>query len=311
MNRTDAETLLAALSGERVVFPYFRDRYALQLLAYAACEGRRPFELRRGRFRPLLQKPAIRSVLHERGGRGVDWRLLDTWFPRGTEPYELTFALWGHEVEDPRYQTTRAGFNLVLQVNFPRSHDRAYRRYVAPRSGHPFVLPWHPVRTRGLQTMAWARIDLDPAGGEALIEEVQSDWIRDAEAAGAAALANLAEGHFETPAWLGDVGGDAADLHRYVEHVLRPHRRLWAEATLAASLWLLRERLGVRRIYMHTPESGAALKRIGGVPPPRSVYDRLPRAFCFGRGDAAPRFLPAREIRRIAPLRPEFWRLDL
>lgn len=312
MDRAAADALLACLGGDRVVFRYFEDRYALQLLAYAAWEGKSPSGLRRGRFRPLLQKPSIRRLLGERDGRGVEWAFLDAYFPRGTQPYELTFALWGDELDDAWFQTTRPGFNLVVQLNFPPAHDRAYRRFIAPGAEDPFVRHWHPVlRTGDLKTMSWSRIDLDVARGEALIEEIQSDWIRDAEAAGAEALASLVEGELDPPCWLGDAGCDAADLFRYVEYVLAPHRRIWAEATLAASLWLLRGRLGVRRVYLHTHGCGSALKRIKCWQPPRSLYETLPRAFCFERVDGMPAFLPRSVARRIAPRRTEFWRLTL
>lgn len=295
MDRAAADALLASLGGDRSVFRYFEGRYALQLLAYALCDARE-------RFRPLLQKPSIRRLIGERGGRGVDWALLDAYFPPGSQRYVLTFARWGDESDDAWFQTTRPGFNLVVQLNFPPTHERAYRRYVAPRSGDPFVWHGHPVRTGDLLTMSWSRIDLEFAHGEALIEEVQSDWIRDAQAAGAEALARLVEG---------DAACDAVDIFRYVEYVLAPHRRIWAEATLAASLWLLRERLGIRQIYYHTHESGSALKRIRGWHPPRSLYETLPRAFCFERVDGLPAFLPRSVAGRTAPRRPEFWRLTL
>lgn len=303
MNRCDADALLASLGGDQVVFRYFEDRYALQLLAYAASVGSGPF----GR---LIRKPSIRRLLGARGGRGVDWALLDAHYPRGTQAYELTFASWGDGSDDPWFQTTRPGFNLVVQLNFPPAHERAYRRHVAPRSEDPFVREWHPVRTGGPLTMSWARIDLDLDRGEGLIEEIQSDWIRDAEAAGAWALAALVDGALDPPEWIGDAGCDAVSLFRYVEYVLAPHRRIWAEATLGACLWLLRERLGIRRIWFHTHEDGAALKRIGRRPP-RSIYEALPRSFCFERAGGWPPFLARTAVaRRVSP-RPEFWRLML
>lgn len=47
------------------------------------------------------------------------------------------------------------------------------------------VLPWlfyhgHPVRKDDVETLAWARIDLDFASNQALIEEIQSDWVKNA-----------------------------------------------------------------------------------------------------------------------------------
>jgi hypothetical protein len=311
LERDSAEGVLASIPGGRVLFRYFKDRYALQLLAYAAAEGRSLAEMRRGRFRPLFQKPAVRLILGERGGRGADWDLLDSYFPPHTEDYDLTFGLWGTDRDSMGYQTTRPGYNVVVQLNFPAAHDRAYRRYVEPREEDPFEWGCHPVNRDGRHTLAWSRLDIDLDRGEALIEEIQSDWIRDADRAAEDALMSLVEGELEPPAWLGDVGCDALQLFRYVEHVLSHHRRIWHQAVLAASLWLLREHLGVRRIFMHTHESGCVLKRMEGRRPPRSLYEQVPRTFCFERVVGLPGFLRDRPARRPASSRCELWYLRI
>lgn len=303
MERKLAEEILASVP-EGKAFRYFKDRYALQLLAYAATEGRSLSELRRGRFRPLLQKPTIRRLLEKRDQRGVDWRLLDSYFPAGTEDYELTLALWGDARDSASWnQTTRAGLNVVVQLNFPAAHDRAYRRYVEPVE-HPFEFSFHPIRQRGGHTLAWSRIDIDPQRGEALIEEIQSDWIRQTDHAADEALSLLVSEEGWEPYWIDEAGCDALQLFRYVEYVLRNHRRIWDQAMLAASLWLLREHLGIRRIYMHTHESGCLLKSIGRRRPPRSIYEKLPRRFCFERVEEIPAFLQ-RDLRRSGGY--EFW----
>lgn len=146
MERKLAEEVLASIAEGEAVFRYFKDRYALQLLAYAATEGRSLSELRRGRFRPLLQKPAVRRILAGRGESGVGWELLDSHFPAGTEDYVLTFGLWGEErASTSWFQTTRPGLNVVVQLNFPVAHDRAYQRYIEPRDEDPFEVVLHPI----------------------------------------------------------------------------------------------------------------------------------------------------------------------
>ena len=302
-----AERVLASLPRGPVAFRYFKDRYALQLLAYAASEGRSLSEMRRGRFGPLLQKPEVRRLIGGTGRRGVDWSLLDTHFPKHTEHYRLTFGTWGSEDGSVWNQTTRPGHNVVVQLNFPSAHDRAYRRYIRPEYGDPFACDWHPINLQGDHTLAWARLDIDRETGEALIEEIQSDWIRFAAHAGEAALEDLLEG---SP-WVDHGGCDALQLFRYVEHVLSPHRRMWDEAVLAASLWVLREKLCIRRIYMHTHESGCRLKGIDGRPPPRSLYERIPRAFCFERVKRLPKFLQRAPLRARPGLWCEFWFLQI
>ena len=304
-----AEEILASLPGGGVPFRYFKDRYAVQLLAYAAAEGRSLSELRRGRFRPLLQKPEVRRILAACGGRRIDWEFLDSYFPSPTEDYQLTFGSWGAEGDWRWNQMTRSGVNVVLQLNFPLAHDRAYRRYVEPGDDHPFEYSGHPINENGRHTLAWSRLDIDLERGEALIEEVQSDWIRNAEWASEAALGSLVEGQFDPPWWFDEDGCDALQLFRYVEHVLAHHRRIWDQAVLSASLWLLREHLLIRRIYMHTDESGCRLKKFSGRQPPRSVYEQLPRSFCFERVVGAPKFLRPQLARQPALDRCEFWSL--
>jgi hypothetical protein len=304
-----AEEILASLPGGGVPFRYFKDRYAVQLLAYAAAEGRSLSELRRGRFRPLLQKPEVRRILGARGGRGVDWGFLDSYFPAPIEDYHLTFGLWGTEGDWRWNQTSRPGINVVVQLNFPLAHDRAYRRYIEPREDHPFEYSCHPINENGRHTLAWSRLDIDLERGEALIEEIQSDWIREAESASDVALRGFGEGELKLPWWLEEAGCDAIRLFRYVEYVLAHHRRIWDQAVLSASLWLLREHLLIRRIYMHTYESGCLLKHLASRRPPRSIYEQVPRTFCFERIVGAPRFLRPQLAESPALSRCEFWSL--
>ena len=70
--------------------------------------------------------------------------------------------------------------NLVLQLNFNSSQIRALRRLTGGEQrtfnplDHPVCRPGHP---RYRETLAWARIDFDFETNEALIEEIQSDWV--------------------------------------------------------------------------------------------------------------------------------------
>lgn len=293
MERRLAEEIRASLRGREVVHRYYRDRYALQILTYAA-PGRRPSQLRRGRLRPLLEKPEVRRVLGKLGGRGIDWSLLDSYFPARTEEYGISLGIWGGEGDASWYQMSRPGYGVVVQLNFPRKHERAYRRYVDPDGVDPFVAESHPVRLDGSHTLAWARVDLDLRWGEALIEEIQNDWIRYAGWAADSALRSLVDGEVY-PRWnLDGARGDARQVLRYYEHVLESHRRLWEEAVLSATLWLLREHLAIHRIYMHTFDGGCRLKRMEDWKPPRSLYEEMPRSFCFRRVRSGPRFLPAK-----------------
>ena len=140
----------------------------------------------------------------------------------------------------------------------------------------------HPVSQGKDRTLAWSRIDIDLARDEALIEEIQTDWIREALKA-----RRRAEKYCGSILLYGDrVISDK--VKKYVDVVLAPHIKVWDEAMLAATIWFLREEIGISRIYYHTHESGAALKRINYCKPPRSLYTKLPKRFCFKETDERP-----------------------
>lgn len=295
MESTEIEWVLAR---ERpAVFPYFKDRYALMLLAWACGDARPVRELKQSELSPLLSKRVVRDVA-ARAPDGVlsSDQLLGARTP-DVEHYRVTFARWGADQAADWWpgwdQTTRPGQNLVVQLNFPRSHLRPCFGLVAPQprdrlhEEHPWIFTGHPVSTTEL-TLAWARIDIAFDSSEALVEEIQSDWVRGAMAA-AHELASLPPDELAQAKLYGlppEVG--VYHVLSYVQHVLAPHTRIWAEATLAAALWVLREKLGIRRIFYNTYETGAYLKELDDDKPPRSLYTDLPRRFCFRRTRARP-----------------------
>jgi hypothetical protein len=86
---------------------------------------------------------------------------------------------------------------------------------------------------------------------------------------------------------------------RYLDEVLAPYAQVWDQAMLSATLRFLREELGIRRIWYHGWESGNALKGIEpDSAPPRSLYTRLPRQFCFSETSTFPRMLQRRQCKR-------------
>lgn len=287
------EQLLARLP-KQIPFRYQKGAYALMLLRWAIGPGRSIRELRASPLAGLLDKPAVRAAL-ARVHDGV-LRPRDLWLPAGPAfDYVLTFG--GYEGDGRDDQVSRPGINLVVQVNFDARHD-ARLEQLCPDNRELFMAGGHPVHAE-LNTLGWARIDLtdavpDARGTlrlrEALIEEIQTDWVREAKDNYGWAKA-LVEGGLEA------AGGDerellmACGLREYVEHVLMPHTRHWDELTLAAAMWVLREKLNVPRIFAHTWESGLALKAMHDYPPPRSLYTKLPRRFSFRQTKSHPGFL--------------------
>lgn len=301
MDRQTADEVVACLVGERTLYPYYRDRYSLGLLRHLSRQG--PLSvanLKKSPYASLLQKPRIKNLLAELGGRPLDECLLAGHdYDANQDAFVLTLDTWGSErrSERPWKQTSRPGYNLVLQLNFCRQHDQRYARLGCTDSR--FNYSGHPV-SRQRNTLAWARLDLDLASGTALIEEIQSDWIR--------RVAWLAE----RVAWRLRSGQKPSDEIRhygvqcslqtaqdYCDFVLARYSAIWGEAMLWAAIVFLREEIGLPRIFYHSADSGHLLKGIKGSLPPRSLYSELPRKFCFEAVAEAPGFLlEQREVRK-------------
>ncbi|MDR1995521.1 hypothetical protein [Azonexus sp.] len=299
-----ADEIIACLQGERTVYSYYRDRYGIGLLrhyCHRQPDRRVPVAaLRRSAYAGLLEKPRIRSILAGCGHALDDAVLAASDYDTNQAAFVLTLSTWGTERRsDWRHQqTSRPGVNLVLQLNFNREHEQHYRR-LGEVDGL-FQYYGHPI-ARQRNTLAWARIDLDWASGSALIEEIQTDWLRRAadlehwllerRRAGAADDALIPYRRRQLPLRL------TLDYCRLIGERYRP---IWAEAMLWAAIAFLRDELGLRTLYYHSEDSGRLLKRIGWRSPPRSLYTDLPRRFCFRRGAEWPDFLLAdKENRRL------------
>lgn len=296
MKLEEVRWLRAALPHGRTLYRYYKDRYSPQLLRYAVPATTPVQALRATSLAGLLQKPRVRELLARCDGRLSPALLQQADGDSADECYVLSLGAWRG------VQTSRCGCNLVLQLNFARSHDAPFRHLVRPEEGvDPFNYGAHPVlddvRRERRYTLAWSRIDVDLDAGEALVEEVQSDWVRQAVAVQRVASRLTVD----TMRQRFGVNADAARMQRYRDALLARHAALWDEAMLSATLFFLREELGIRRIYYHTPASGQWLKGIRDRLPPRSLYTDLPRRFCFRETDAFPGFLA--RARRVARLR--------
>lgn len=272
------EETIASLPSGRTLFPYFRDRYALQLLRNAFPRGQSVAAIKRSAFGNLLRKPTVRNLMAQIGRSHILPEDLDSAWPRHHETYRLTLGQW--PVANERWarsyhQTTRRGTNLVLQLNFAVSHNRELARITGAGVEDYNESSIHPIEKKRNLTLAWSRIDLDFDTREALIEEIQSDWIRD------------------THRWATDPDDreQARRFRQYEDELLKPHRRIWDEAMMAATIWFLVEEIGIRSLFYHTMESGHALKQINWCHPPRSLYTDLPRQFCFQTTFNGPLFI--------------------
>jgi len=161
--------------------------------------------------------------------------------------------------------------------------------------------------------LSWCRLDFDLDTGEALIEEIQTDLVRDMQTVAEAAYQARKKKRENFPKY----GGRLKTLPflRYWENDFSTYQKIWHEATLTAAIGFLFDELGLKTIYYHTHESGAFLKRIDGTNPPRSLYTKLPKQFCFEKTEEAPELLTSDKLwkrRCRAARRPlEFFRMAI
>ena len=321
MKTEDAKEIIACLPSGRTVYPYHRDRYAVQLLELVVDKPVSISELRGSAFGKLLARPAVKDVVAACGNGTLSRDDLAKAWPINCEAYRLSLTTWGPERKKDQdrwyYQTSRTGQNLVLQLNFSNAHNQAYGKIVPAKCKSPFAYYGHPVVQEDWHTLAWARLDIDLQSGSALIEELQSDWVRHSRSAAECAHKTLT-GAFGEPGEHIVFDGqtlDAKAVCRYYDRAVAPHAKLWDEAMLSAAIWFLACEIGVSEIYLHDHVSGCKLKNLTVSQPPRSLYTKLPQRFCFQKSQRGPQFLFERPDRRLRKLMKSgdlaFWRLTV
>ncbi len=306
MEQQEIEEVLGCLSQEPDKFYYFKDFYAVMMLSYVVGSGMKIHEIKKSRFKRLINKPLVKELLRRSGSPTLSQEVLGSFWPRDYHCYLLTLDKWGGSKDGARFynQTSRPGWNLVLQLNFSARHNRTYNRLIKPQKSHPFERRYHPVSCdSGMHTLAWARIDFDLDQGEALIEEVQNDWIRIAlKTRTQYDRYTNSSGRMRVPYCIRQLGCDADALSQYIDTVLKPHAAIWEEVMLMATIRFIREEVGISDIFYHTFDLGCRLKRIDGSRPPRSLYTRLPEKFCFEKSDRAPAFLLKKNSKKATNL---------
>ena len=316
----DEIDLIRQVLPERMTYPYYADRESAWLLARRMAGDTCVRELRQGTCARYLDRPLLRPLVAGCGGmlRQADvdaladagrlpanglgpaaLRALEQAWAGPWHDFELSLASWGTGNEWWT-QTSRRGGNLVLQMGFPSDHAVLMGRYLGQAVRKDFEFDAHPIRTSGRPTLAWARLDIDLDSGTALIEEVQSDWLRLVR---------------EEAQWIAQHEPRSRQLRNaqaYDAALRQAYGKLWPRAMLLAALMLLRDELGIGTVYMHMPETGVRLKRIGGLAPPRSLYSALPKSFGFATTCEAPEFLQKKRRRDLSVLAgcgAVFWRI--
>ena len=317
MRAETAHEIIATQPRTRAAFTYARDSFAPRLLGYVLAGETRIADIKASRFARLLSRPMMAELVAGLGAGVItpdDLVHAEAMELGGRAPvlaYTIRFETWDARGDGwDMQQVSRTGVNLVVRLDFTGRHDKALRKLIGQESARAFRFDYHPGSDETHNTLAWARIDLDLETGEALIEEVQNDWLR--EAADLLRLATANDGV--------EIGGFRIPAHRwiaYVDRVLAPHRKVWAEAMLSAAIRVIVEDIGIRRIFMHDALSGPRIKCMDDDDdrPPRSLYTDLPRRFGFLNEDELPQFLEDDQVMRLAALRKDapltMWQLDL
>ncbi|MCP3669362.1 MAG: hypothetical protein GY814_02780 [Gammaproteobacteria bacterium] len=313
MDKKLLDEIIACLPKDRTLFRYARNDYALMLLSRYVGKGMKLTDIRRSPFGRLLEKPAIRSLIAEMGSGRVSGDLFDYVYVKERQDFLLTIGRWNEE-RSRHNQTTRNNANLVLQVNFNCGHDQAFEKCVAEEDRWYFESCGHPIFQRGARryfryTLAWIRLDIDFDHDEVLIEEIQTDWLRDAKAF----LSWLEHKAKRAGKQDKDAAVRARKAQEYVKKILAAYFPMWDEAALAAALKFIADELGIGTVYYHSFETGNVLKGMRYSQPPRSLYTDLPRKFCFELTDEVPRMFSKstaakRKLRRAPD--PKWYRLS-
>lgn len=287
MQLHEVEEIRACLPKGRTIFTYGKDWYAIELLKLSLQSETTVAELRRSSFGRLMNKDRVREWFGTLGKSTISPADLAFLWPTETESYRLTLDSF-----DGWSQTSRQGknaWNLVLQMNLNGDDARLMDKHIEARDCDPFEWTCHPIHRGRNRTLAWARIDIDWRSGEALIEEIQNDRLREVKD-----LLDYAKSRKLQRVKSCGVELSTDFLVDYWDRRLRISRAVWAEAMVCATLQLIVRELGIRRIWYHTPESGRVYKNITSREPPRSVYTDLPRKFCFEKTEERPSFLRKR-----------------
>lgn len=313
MDSETVDEIIACLPQDRTLLHYYRDRYAVYLLAKLTQEKGMPSiaDLKKTAVGKYLEKPIVKKVLGNWGAKTISEQILSQCWPTQpestVETYRLSLGKWGnkHASNDAWQQTTRRGSNLVLHLNFSTKHDSDFRSRTGVKESQSFNYWGHPTSDKYCNTLAWARLDIDFESNTVLIEEIQTDWLRKVSWA----YQWMTGKKLGRTVHVYDIECQTIGLWSYYNQVLAQHKKIWAEAMLFASIWFIHQELGIKNIYYHTAKTGAVLKGVSFGLPPKSLYSDLPRKFCFEETEEAPVLLQscAKARRRIKKVKQPTW----
>ena len=288
MNYQILREVIECLTEGRKLVQYSDEAYAFYLLD-KYCQNNPAAtvsQIKQTGFGKLLERPEIKSVTANAGKGQLSAEMFRHHYTLNPKEFVITLSSWGSNDGYDWHQTSRPGANLVLQLNLTNQHDQVLRDLKI--NGEEFKFYSHPIHD-SKSSLSWARIDFDFDTGEALIEELQSDWIRKAARHYQWARNAQLQGN-ATYEYYGEVF-NVIEMLQYTGELLAKYQKCWMEITLFYTIELIKEEIGIGNIFYHSYETGALLKNINGRLPPRSLYTQLPKKFCFKPCNAGPSFI--------------------
>ncbi len=285
MNKKQLDEMLYCLSDERNTYSYFKDKYCMFLFQHLINDTMSVKELKHSQYAQFCNKPKIKKWLAQYGSNQIDEQTIMALWDTKIHHFTLSLGQWGGD-RPAWQQTCRKGHNLVLQLNFTKSHDRIYKKTVELEEydDEPFAYDSHPI-SQNRNTMAWSRLDFSEDFSEVLIEEVQNDWLREA---------------YDAYDFLSNPKNDSFYgykfnkklFDKYFTQLIKPLMSIWDEAILCATLEFLVEKIGVKHVFYYDYKTGSHLKALDkDYGPPKSLYTKLPKKFGFKQVTQAPQFI--------------------
>lgn len=294
MNSKTIEDLLH-IYDEPMSYYYFKDRHVIDKILRLGTDQIEVPRLKKSKYAQWLNKPILAELIRKNHG-SLSRNDLESLLPKGTNYFNITFSKWGEEArrykKDKWYQISRAGYGLVLQLNFSMSHNHQFFKLLKPNDWgkEAFACTSHPIAENRFITMAWSRLDIDFETGELLIEELQNDWLRNLERTYKRISSCTEEGRSHELYWSG-FSCSFSQFKTYF-NLMKSYREIWSEALLHASVQFATKELGMDTVWMHTYESGNMFKELPNSSlPPKSLYTQLPKKYGFEKTAEAPLFL--------------------
>ncbi len=321
MEHQQVTEVLQVFENYKEGFTYAEDGFAVERIRSVIGDGAPVMALRQSSIAPLLSRPAVKVALARCGdGHMTEDRFEDFWQIE-PETFLVTLDKWGATKRDWRrsyHQMARPGFNLVIQLNLTGKQveqmlraERTLKGVLSRRS------TCHPVRKDEKLTLAWARVDLDLSDGVALIEEIQSDWIRLAQRQRHRS-AHICQEKDRASDW---VWQEIRAMHKerlaFLDgKTLRRLEKIWPEAMLEATRHFLMEEIGIEEILMYNHLTGLHFKGLQNdrsCQPPQSLYTKTPKRFGMSNIKTMPSFISGKNpkgLNKAIRNKPwHFWRL--